>query len=432
MDGEADVGSLVVFENLKIAEAVNVPTSAIIFSAAHEVIRACAGLDRGIVASTADVTQLLTAVEAFETLAPCDEATDLMAQLEGEWTLIYSSSLAEQSTGMPSSEQLARYATTLVDAPTARSRQLSIGEVSQHIKGSSVEETVSLSLRVPWPLPPAPALEVTFKSKLEAPLDGSVRLQPESVAMRVRGTGNRAATLPVGELREAIRNALPAPMANLPMTKEVTRIDEASRQVEISAIGGGVRVTRSQLGELRVFARSDATDADGNVGGGMGAGAFEELASMRVQVDTAKKALEASEARAAAAASAAAAELDQALELAEARAAAARAVAGAELAQAVSDADDKLSAMLDEAAAVREEQAAAHRQALEEAETRALAALAEAQQVLELAVAKAEEEAAAARKTFLQEKQELSEKLMQANERAAAAKAAAVAAISNL
>ena len=74
-----------------------------------------------------DIKAISGAVAAFEACSPSPESLG-PEYLAGSWRLVYSSSLAE---GGLSAQSLRRYASTVVDAPTARSRGLAIGECSR-------------------------------------------------------------------------------------------------------------------------------------------------------------------------------------------------------------------------------------------------------------------------------------------------------------
>lgn len=428
-------------------------------AAASAVLHACAGLDRGVVATPEDVRRMESAIAVFEDVAqpPFTDVANLATRLEGTWRLLYSSSLAGHTSNVPSKDVLAQYAGTLVDTPTARSR-LAIGDVSQRILPTArVEESVALRLRVPWPLPPAPELRLTFTGTLEAAAAAETEAAKsashlvttlDTVRVRVAGAPTEA-SLPVGQLRDALARVLPASLSALPLAAEAQRVDAGARRLHITALGGGLRVSRSALGELRIFARETgggpllaAAAGNGTVtddGGAPNASAV--LSAMLAEVEAkatraaaadAAAAVRQIEERAAAAVSAAAAKLAEERELAEARAAAAKAVAAAELAEAVSMADDALATALLDATAEREQLVAEHIAALQAAEDQAATELGAARRELELFQAQAAEEEAAAKAAYLAEKQSLGQKVADANERAQKAKAAAQAVIGNL
>jgi len=274
---------------------------------ADAVLRAVAGLDRGCAASKADAESVDTAVATFEAIAPCElVGDDLVAYLLGDWRLAYSSSLVEQA-GVASAESLRRLAATLVGVPTARS-SLALGEVRCRIEGGdgavatlSRRERLQLRWRVPWPLPQPPALSLAFTSTLEltgddgSDADGGAAtteqlrtvLRDVSASVVVGadgapggggrgGRGNRggggfgfgtlpSATLPAARVRAALDGALggdapwAAPLAALPTTKELKRIDAGAARLAVSAASGAVHVTRSALGEVRVWVREAST-----------------------------------------------------------------------------------------------------------------------------------------------------------------------------
>lgn len=466
------------------------------FSAAAElsgaaVIRATLGLDRGAAASRIDAERVLQAVSAFEAATVELPKPSFREYLQGSWRLVYSSSLAD---GGRSLEDVSRFAATLVDAPTARSSRVAIGDVSQRFsatKGGTeleMEETIGLRLRVPWPLPPAPQLEVTFHSSIRQD-DAQVNLlnaNLRDVAVTVtRGAGGngaltrnakRSMAFPAGRLRDRLDSAVPAPLAQLPTSRAIRQLDEAASRLSITAACSTVRVVRSGLGEVRVFARefsstnvkdgraaqaTASTVATSKVPPALDATALREIARVREEAEArGAEALQAAEKAAAKAAEETARmlelaaaenvalgeakaeveaalkraedELVSAVELAEAKLAAARAFAEAELAEALERASEEQAAAQAAFQADRSSRLADHREQILAIQTKAQADASEAQQTLALAKAQAEEDAAAARAAFAAEKQELGQRLQEAEARAAKAKAAAQAAIGDL
>ncbi|KOO27709.1 hypothetical protein Ctob_007586 [Chrysochromulina tobinii] len=410
-------------------------------SAADAVLLATMGLDRGVAASRAEVERVENAIADFEAVAPATslKGADLLQYLDGTWRLVFSSSLVERSSA--TAEDLRRFVTTVVDLPTARSSRVALGEVSQKVDGPMLEESVRLRLRVPWPLPAAPDLMLKIVSQ----------------ARDRRGR------------RRGLRD-----------------IEAGSQALSVSAASSTVRVTRSALGEVRVFVRTASADGDakGTVMGAvaapeaaalagnttsvanrtdasavtaarvavLGPQALREIARARQEMAAeAAAALETLKAKAAEAAASekeeltetyerlraeaaqvAEAELDRQRELFEAKTAAATAVAAAELADALSQAEERLAAAKAAAAEESETLAREAAEALKTAQARAAAEVEAAKLALEMGRIKAEEELAMARSAFLAEKQELVKSLREAEERAEKAKKAAIAAIGNL
>ena len=447
-------------------------------------VQATLGLDRGIVAAPADVKTIAGAVEAFEVSSTRPES--LSEYLSGSWRLVYSSSLAE---GGLSSQSLRRFAATLIDAPAARSRSLAIGECSRQYAAKSdgqlvLEEAVRLRARVPWPLPPAPELQITYVCDVSE-VDGmaatasaaNLKAALKSVGVKVLSSGSPLpappplAPLPAGRLREGLRRVMPPPAA---------RTVQSAEELTVTAACADVHVVRSGLGEVRVYVRqpsdqeerargnraAQAAQADGaDAPPLLDPVALREVARAREEAEArGAAALAAAEAEAAATLKMAAAEtaaLSQTLadaeaalkladeqstnakqqaeadfaaaaELAEARLAATQATAAAELAEAMAKAEQEMAAAGAAAETERAALAAAHRERVAQLEAKAQTDVAEAQQALAMAKAQAEETLAEARAAFAAEKQELGQRVQLAEERAAKAKAAAAAAIGDL
>ena len=474
-------------------------------SAADAVLLATIGLDRGVAASRSEVERVENAIADFEAVAPATslKGADLLQYLDGTWRLVFSSSLVERSSA--TAEDLRRFVTTVVDLPTARSSRVALGEVSQRVDGLMLEESVRLRLRVPWPLPAAPDLMLKIISQLETGVaGGEVRAVVQEASLRGVLTGEVSARLgslpalklPAARVRSALDDALRQlgaageTISALPISKGLRDIEAGSQALSVSAASSTVRVTRSALGEVRVFVRTASADGDakGTVMGAvaapeaaalagsttsfakrtdastdasaitaarvavLGPQALREIARARQEVAAeAAAALETLKAKAAEAAASekeeltetyerlraeaaqvAEAELDRQRELFEAKTAAATAVAAAELADALSQAEERLAAAKAAAAEESETMAREAAEALKTAQARAAAEVETANLALQMGKIKAEEELAMARSAFLAEKQELVKSLREAEERAEKAKKAAIAAIGNL
>ena len=473
----------------------------IALSAADAVLLATMGLDRGVAASRAEVERVENAIADFEAVAPATslKGADLLQYLDGTWRLVFSSSLVERSSA--TAEDLRRFVTTVVDLPTARSSRVALGEVSQTVDGLVLEEIVRLRLRVPWPLPAAPDLVLKIVSQLETgAAGGEVRAVVQEASLRGVLNGEVAARLgslpalklPAGRVRSALDDALRQlgaageTIRALPISKGLRDIEAGSQALSVSAASSSVRVTRSALGEVRVFVRSASADGDakGAVAASdaaalagsttsaanrtdasavtaarvavLGPQALREIVRARQEVAAeSAAALETVKAKAAEAAASekeelraeltetyerlraeaakvAETELDRQRELFEAKTAAAAAVAAAELADALSQAEARLAAAKAAAAEESETMAREAAEELKTAQVRAAAEVEAAKLALEMGRIKAEEELAMARSAFFAEKQELVKSLREAEERAEKAKKAAIAAIGNL
>lgn len=227
-------------------------------AAADGLLQACAGLDRGIIASVDDVERVTAAVEAFEGSAPCSLSGDSLAMfLSGQWRLVYSSSLS--GAAPLSTDEFMRFAATLVDAPMARSSQLAIGEVTQIIDGFGadlrMEEAVSLRLRTPWPLPQAPELTIKLTSALDASdvSAGAGQLSSSLLDVGVQLAGTVTPPLPTSSLLDSITSALASPPL-APLREFQTKASSTA----VTAASETVRVDRCAAARARRATASPA------------------------------------------------------------------------------------------------------------------------------------------------------------------------------
>ena len=444
--------------------------------AAATVIRACAGLDRGLAASQNDAKMMLRAIEDLETAAPCTlEGEALSGYLSGTWKLLYSSQLVGDQ---------------------AAARGVALLGVSQNVRTSSkgkliVEESISTRAQVPWPLPPAPAVEIICRTQLDAATlqATSINFGLQKVDVRVPSIARAEATIPFAQLRDWLDSALPAREMMQTLVDAVAPLkalrtkESGATNLRLTAASDSVRVIRSGNGEIRVFARgggggiaaaTKASSAAAKAGTSplLDAEALKEVARVRKETEASAarvlaaaaeeaeadraqmealldlaaaaeaavseekedvlRQLSALEQRAAEAAAAAESTLTQAMELAEAKAAAAQAVAAAELAEAVAKADEELNAAQATATQEQQELSRQHSKVLQKAEASAAEAIAAAAQELAMLRAAAEAEAAAARTAFAEEKRVLMAELDETKKMANKAKAAAIAALGEL
>ena len=171
---------------------------------------------------------------------------------------------------------------------------MALGEVSQKVDGPMLEESVRLRLRVPWPLPAAPDLMLKIVSQLETGVaGGEVRAVVQEASLRGVLTGEVAARLgslpalklPAARVRSALDDALrqlgaaAEAISALPILKGLRDIEAGSQALSVSAASSTVRVTRSALGEVRVFVRTASADGDAK-GTVMGAVAAPEAAAL--------------------------------------------------------------------------------------------------------------------------------------------------------
>jgi hypothetical protein len=240
--------------------------------AADAVLRAVASVDRGIAATPADAAAIDSAVQVFESVAPCALSdAELAAYLCGRWRLAYSSSLVSSSAADylgsgAEAEAWRRLAATLVASPTARSRRVALGDVRLRVAGEggalTVDEEVALQWRVPWPLPAAPALRLRFASGL-AVRGAQVIATPTEVGASVEGLGGGGGgggagaggggaggaapielpwKLPAAEMRRALDEALARnqQLAQLPASRALLKLRAAAHTRNVTALSGAV------------------------------------------------------------------------------------------------------------------------------------------------------------------------------------------------
>ena len=471
--------------------------AALAAAAADAVLRAVASVDRGISATPADAAAISSAIGALEEVAPCAlRDAPLGEYLRGRWRLVYSSSLVTRVVTSVGSGPLGdvtvpgawkRLVAGLLAAPAVRSRNVALGDIEQRVAGDDdgelhLEEKLALRWRVPWPLPAAPALQLRVTSSLQV-RGAEVRALPSTLGATVEGQAEVPWAVGLDTVREALVGSGLGALQSEASTHTVTAASQT------------VHVTRSALGEVRVFARDVPFDPEAAAGGaatgGAAAGvaarraaaidprALAEIARFRREVEVAAAAAEGEVAAAAArevarargqAAAAAAAAADEAAvatraaareaavarrlreaeaaavsKLAEAEAAAAAAAASA--AAQLAESEERAAAEVARAAAAAEEElertrrlefekrhamSARHAETRMDLERRLQAAQAAAAQEFERTSARVEREATAARAAYLAEREELERNLVAARETAARCKRAARAAIDGI
>ena len=453
---------------------------------AATVIRASLGLDRGLAANSAAATEVQKVVDQFEAVSPCTlEGDSLEAYLEGEWRLVYSSRLAASKSAsvrgltlgdvtqklmrlhdggglqIEDSILLHAHAPWPLQPPPALAitfRCEAQASVTAHAETSSADGGVLLaklrdvSARMPS-LPRGLGSLVTKGATL--PVAQAYERLPTVVGQQLRSVSSLHRTLaPLRTLQEGVPWRTTAASETVRVQRDesgamrvfvrtyVSGTQESASSVAAAAVAAAPAIGPRELMRARKEAAATATAEVERVSTAAAAeiaelkdmlalAAASEAALAEEKVEVARQ-LEGAQASAAAAAAAAAAELADQVELAEARAAAATAEAEAAIAEVKAAAEAKLSSARAAAQAEQQAMSAAHMEALQQIEAEAARTATAAQQELALAKAAAEEAAAAARVTFAAEKQALTARLNEAEERAAKAKAAAIAAIGDL
>ena len=217
--------------------------------AAAELIKSTSGLDRGSAASAEDAARVEASVQALEAISPCTLAGPaLIDALAGSsWRLVYASSFAAPASSGALGSMVGMVAMT---------SPVSLGAVTQRYSAARLEDTVSVALPMPWPLPKR-TLSATLEQTLDATgAPGGLTARLEKVTLnrggeeRLLGPGFlRSAELPVpSELLGAALGRFPPTQAleagELGITCSVALLDGATR----------VSVLRSALGDVRVFA----------------------------------------------------------------------------------------------------------------------------------------------------------------------------------
>lgn len=270
----------------------------LIHAAATALLSATAGLDRGSAATSAEAARVDAVAGAFERICastsgyiPTGEA--LLEAIQGRWRLVYSSTFARVTTG--GEARLAGLSQGFSGAPPG------LGAVFQDIRRDAKGEwyldnlvtlrgPLPLPLPLPVPLPPqlrAPSARATLIHKLSAdPGESTLKIVFEETVVRLSGVSGKVAlpgpqrllrgaryhlvpSAPEGAVRDAASAALnalesaPAGVAALPLlgsaAAELERLERDASELDVVALGAGVRVTRSRLGELRVFVAAPAT-----------------------------------------------------------------------------------------------------------------------------------------------------------------------------
>lgn len=213
---------------------------------AADLVRICAPLDRGNLATVNDIAAIESAVESLESVAPCRAGgNELIKLLSEKWQLVFSSSLAQAAAK--------RRDSGLVRLPTAR-----IGAVAQIISGgvgeeAKLEDQIEILLPAPWPLPEVELL-TKFSHELEAKEAGKHAIRLKQVDLLRAASGTAGVTLPgPGKLPSQVRSLL----SSLPPAERLASFESKASALECTALhlhgSTRVRVVRSDLGELCVY-----------------------------------------------------------------------------------------------------------------------------------------------------------------------------------
>ena len=262
--------------------------------AATALLSATAGLDRGAAATASEAARVSAAADVFErtcvaTSGQIPTGETLLEAIEGRWRLVYSSTFARVTTS--GNARPAALSQGFSGAPPG------LGAVFQDIRRDSKKGEWFLdnlvTLRAPAPpalpvqLPPQmrnPAVRATLAHKLSAEQgESTLRIVFEETVVRLTGVRGKVElpgpqrllrgaryhlvpSAPEGAARDAATAVLdalegaPAAAAGLPLlgdaAKELERFERDASELDVVGLGAGVLVTRSRLGELRVFVAS--------------------------------------------------------------------------------------------------------------------------------------------------------------------------------
>ena len=228
---------------------------------AAELIKSTSGLDRGSAASAEDAARVEASVQALEAASPCTLAGPaLIDALAGSsWRLVYASSFVRGS-GTPEASGAALGLRSMVDMVTMTS-PVSLGAVTQRFSAARLEDTVSVTLPMPWPLPKR-TLSATLEQTLDATgAPGGLTARLEKVTLNRGGEERllgpsflRSAELPVP------RELLGAALGRFPPTQDFEAGKGLDITCSVALLDGATRVSvlRSGLGDVRIFAATSS------------------------------------------------------------------------------------------------------------------------------------------------------------------------------
>ena len=130
-------------------------------------IESTSGLDRGSAASAEDAARVEACVAALEDASPCTLAGPaLIDALAGSsWRLVYASSFVRGS-ATPDASGGVQGLRSMLDM-VAMTSPVALGAVTQRYSAARLEDTLSVALPMPWPLPKR-TLSATFEQTLDA------------------------------------------------------------------------------------------------------------------------------------------------------------------------------------------------------------------------------------------------------------------------
>ena len=239
---------------------------------AQDLLLSLTGLERGASATSEDGSRVAAAAAAFEASSPCKLQGDaLINSLSGRWVMVYSSALERSSTG--SRRERARR--LLLDATRPE-----LGEVSQTLRlrddGGSrpaaiLDEEVALKLPAPFPLPKQD-LRFVFSQRVETVrLDkiSRYRLDIEELAISRSEAGRRVLLPSPRKVLDAVLSQagrlFPLELAlltELAWGGSTGRKRELTCTAMLMIANSGVRVTRSDQGELRIFELAEGSSSN--------------------------------------------------------------------------------------------------------------------------------------------------------------------------
>mmetsp|Transcript_33199 Transcript_33199/g.66165 ORF Transcript_33199/g.66165 Transcript_33199/m.66165 type:complete len:394 (+) Transcript_33199:87-1268(+) len=257
------------------------PSSTTALDEAAKVVIACAGLDRGAVATSSDIRRVNMAVTTFEIFSQAElplRGDALVAALTGRWRLIYSSTFARDASLTPSgvlSQGFAGTPTlggadfTLFKNPFKQEQSKStndrgstsgrsgssdggggsggLGAVFQDIRPGLLDNCVEFSLQSPIPFAPPLMLRARLKHRLavvdpdpledDDDIDKSVRpsvmAPPQPSKLRIVYDETSVRVVGAGQASRYLRTSIPSPRAAVEaFTSALSNTSEGSSAAE--------------------------------------------------------------------------------------------------------------------------------------------------------------------------------------------------------
>ncbi|KAL5711934.1 Plastid-lipid-associated protein 6 [Ranunculus cassubicifolius] len=190
-------------------------------------LSAVAGLNKGLVATKADMKKVDAAAKALEDAGGPVDLKASLDKLQGLWKLAYSSGFSSRTLGG-----------SRPGPSTGSLLPISLGQVFQRIDifSKDFNNIVEVQLGTPWPFPPIEAT-ATLAHKFEVMGSAKIKIIFEKTTVKATGNLSQLPTLELPKIPEQFR-----PSSN-----------PGSGEFEVTYIDADMRITRGDRGELRVF-----------------------------------------------------------------------------------------------------------------------------------------------------------------------------------